>query len=291
MILNQPYPRAHSFNRQLVNAVLGAIIVTVFLRIFQPFGFGQAPVTNLNLFALGYGLVTFLTLIAFAFFERILPDWFVEERWTVGKNILLYVFLIFCIGSINLYYTSFMTGMPLSLKTFFNFQLYTLSITFIVVSALTMVKYFKMVNFYRAEGLKVQEEVESIKEEEEKNPIAENPIIVFKSENEKENLQIPLTSLLYIEAADNYCKFFYQINGKLTSSILRSSLKKIEEQVTYPELFRCHRTYIVQLKNVSRVSGNSQGYRLHFENINESVPVARRMNDEIHNRLRELKMK
>jgi len=248
----------------------------------QPFGFGQAPVSNLNLFAAGYGIITVLTVLGFALFEKIFPSWFIENKWTVGKNILLYLVIIFFIGSFNFFYTGLTTGMPLNLNTFFNFQVFTLSVTFIVVSAMTMVKYFKSLNFYRSEGEKVEKEVLGIKH----SPDPE--LLVFKSENEKESLQIPMDSLLYIEAADNYCKFVFKKENKLTNSMLRSSMKKIEDQITRPELFRCHRTYIVQLRNVKRVNGNSQGYRLHFEGSTESVPVSRRLNEEIHKRLEEL---
>jgi hypothetical protein len=279
MILNQPFPRNTSFSRSCINAVSSGVIVTLFLRVFQPFGFGQAPVSNLNLFAAGYGIITVLTVFAFAGFEKIFPSWFLENKWTVGKNILLYLLIIFFIGSFNFVYTVFTARMPLNMEAFFSFQIYTLFVTFIVVAAITMFKYFRLVNYYRSEGEKVEQEVLKIKQP------SGSAELIFKSENEKDTLQIPLKALLYIEATDNYCKFIFKKDNKLAISILRSSMKKIEDQIKHSELFRCHRTYIVQLKNVKRVSGNSQGYRLHFENFTESVPVSRKLNREIHERI------
>src|SRR5436190_15039172 len=96
-ILHQPYPKNNSLNRHLVNALISGGIVALFLRVFSPFGFSMAPV-NLNLFAIGYGVITFLVIAFFALLEYAFPKIYVEESWTVGKNILNYLVHIFFIG-------------------------------------------------------------------------------------------------------------------------------------------------------------------------------------------------
>src|SRR5882672_4076023 len=98
-ILRQPFPRETSFRRQAINAIGSGLVVAVFLRVFSPFGFADAPVDNLNLFALGYGIVTTCVVLLFGLFEFAFPDMFDEQRWTIGKNVLLYIILIFLIGS------------------------------------------------------------------------------------------------------------------------------------------------------------------------------------------------
>ena len=70
--------------------------------------------------------------------------------------------------------------------------------------------------------------------------------------------------------------------------MIRSSLKRLEEQLPYPEMYRCHRTYIVQLRNVENVSGNSQGYRLHLKHLPHSIPVSRNAGKEVHLRISQL---
>ncbi|HMT30713.1 MAG TPA: LytTR family transcriptional regulator DNA-binding domain-containing protein, partial [Bacteroidia bacterium] len=50
----------------------------------------------------------------------------------------------------------------------------------------------------------------------------------------------------------------------------------IEDMNTSAFIIRTHRAYLVNLRKVKKVEGNSQGYRLVFENVDETVPVARR---------------
>ncbi|MFQ5674627.1 MAG: LytTR family DNA-binding domain-containing protein [bacterium] len=58
--------------------------------------------------------------------------------------------------------------------------------------------------------------------------------------------------------------------------LLRTSLNRVEKLLRkHPAIFRCHRTAIVNLRNVKSASGNSQGYQLKLKHIDQAVPVAR----------------
>lgn len=54
-----------------------------------------------------------------------------------------------------------------------------------------------------------------------------------------------------------------------------------ENLAEFPEFYRCHRTYIVNLQKVKHISGNAQGYKLHLENIDTLIPVSRSLNEGI----------
>jgi hypothetical protein len=286
-ILKQPFPRNHSFRKKIFNALLSGLIVTLFLRIFSPFEIARTPVENLNWFIVGYGIITSIVVFIFALFEKLVPAIFEEERWTIGKNILLYLIIIFMIGCVNLIYTSVVAGLPISFETFLTFQLFTLSVTFIVVASTTMFRYFSSLDFYKKKAKIIEEEIQHLKPSTE-NQQLENQFVSIISENEKENFQLKLEDLYYIEAADNYSKIVFRKDKRIMNTLIRSSLKRLESQFTQKELLRCHRTYIVQLRNIERVSGNSQGYRLHFKDVPESVPVSRNSSQELHNRISQL---
>jgi DNA-binding LytR/AlgR family response regulator len=69
---------------------------------------------------------------------------------------------------------------------------------------------------------------------------------------------------------------FYLENGhQPRRTVLRNSLTNLEVILAGAGLIRCHRSYLVNLRRVERVSGNAQGYRLHFIGLESSVPVAR----------------
>lgn len=68
--------------------------------------------------------------------------------------------------------------------------------------------------------------------------------------------------------------------------MLRSSLSRLENQLEGQNIVRCHRSFIVNLDKVEKVTGNAQGYKLHLETPELVVPVARKYS-EIVEKLRE----
>jgi DNA-binding LytR/AlgR family response regulator len=111
---------------------------------------------------------------------------------------------------------------------------------------------------------------------------ADHEQLVLVAENGKDTLQLNPAGLLAIESSDNYCTVFYVKKGQLAKELLRSSLSRLENQLGEGAPFaRCHRSYVVNLDRVERVSGNAQGYKLHLLNGQLVVPVARKYNDTL----------
>ncbi|RYZ20584.1 MAG: LytTR family transcriptional regulator, partial [Sphingobacteriales bacterium] len=87
---------------------------------------------------------------------------------------------------------------------------------------------------------------------------------------------------LYIESSDNYSTVVYLKNNQPVKTLLRSSLSRLETQLSgNAVLVRCHRSFIVNLENVEKVTGNAQGYKLHLHEGNFQIPVARKYNDTL----------
>jgi DNA-binding LytR/AlgR family response regulator len=121
-------------------------------------------------------------------------------------------------------------------------------------------------------------------------PALEKPVsntqIIIEADNEKDNLAIPVNSFLAATSADNYVKVFYWKNDQLKTSMLRTTLKKLEENASFfPQLFRCHRTAIVNITAVESLTGSAQGYRLKLANLTEEMPVSRNLNQVIKEKL------
>ena len=76
-------------------------------------------------------------------------------------------------------------------------------------------------------------------------------------------LSLNLENLFYIESDDNYIKVWYTDNkGELKQYMLRCRLKTVEESFKNSGLVRCHRKYIVNIKKVSMLHKESEGYVL-----------------------------
>ena len=110
--------------------------------------------------------------------------------------------------------------------------------------------------------------------------------VELSGDNQSESIRLPLESIRYISAADNYIKVFYLHNNQITAKVMRGTLKKAQAMLEqYPRLFRCHRTYIVNTDAVYHVSGNAQGYKLHLRDTDSPVPVSRSLNNQLNARL------
>ena len=69
---------------------------------------------------------------------------------------------------------------------------------------------------------------------------------------------------------------------QLFKEIIRSSLTRLEGQIQIKSIVRCHRSFIVNLDKVIKVSGNAQGFKLHLEGTDFMVPVARKYSEIVH---------
>jgi DNA-binding LytR/AlgR family response regulator len=102
-------------------------------------------------------------------------------------------------------------------------------------------------------------------------------LLTLIAENEKDKVEIYINELLYIEASDNYSSVYFKKHGEVKKQLLRGSLKRMEDQLKSCELVvRCHKSFIVNVSKISKVSGNAQGYKLHIPEIDTEIPVSRK---------------
>ena len=102
-------------------------------------------------------------------------------------------------------------------------------------------------------------------------------IINLMDNNGNLKLSVKLDNLYYIKAEDNYINVFYQRNGLIASYMLRCKMKTIEDNcVDSSSLMRCHRSYIVNIKKVSVLHNEADGFIIDFEREGlDSIPVSK----------------
>lgn len=116
------------------------------------------------------------------------------------------------------------------------------------------------------------------------NEAASSAMLVLETGTNRP-ISIPHTSLLLVEAADNYCRIHFlettpnQDQPESLSSrseLVRIKMKDLAEQLTPDHhFFRCHRSYIVHAKMIREISGNSQNQKIHLHHLELQVPVSR----------------
>jgi DNA-binding LytR/AlgR family response regulator len=277
----QPYPLSDNPSRIWVTALATALFVSFFLFLFRPFGLQSLPPTEAPLLIGGYGMITFICVILNLFMAPLLlPQVFREERWTTGHEFIFLMWIVMTIGVGNAVYTAVAFGRSLTLLTILYFQLITLMVAVFPVSFILLLKQNRLLRKNQEHAKELSDRIRRYQKSDDED------IITLTGQNAGDLLSLPGKDILYINAADNYIDVGYLKEGAETRKLIRSSLKTARDQVrTHSSLYRCHRSWIVNLDKVIRVTGNAQGYRLILEGTSVNVPVSRALNSELDARL------
>lgn len=270
--LSQPYPReSHTLRYQLLMSAGAGLFVGVFLIIFQPFGSSNWSDPYKNYYLAGYGLVTLtVLLLASSIAPRVFRSWFQEENWTVGREISHTLLIIVLIAFGNLLYTQQYNAGTIDLPTILFWVGITLAVGIIPASVITLINHNRLLRKHLTTDFRINGQLSKV-------PSPQQLMLV--AENEKDSLTLVTDDLLFIESANNYSEVVFRQNDKREKQLLRSSLSRLEEQIQDSEVVRCHRSYIVNLRQVANISGNAQGYKLQLKNEATIIPVARRYGD------------
>jgi hypothetical protein len=267
-ILNQPYPFSSSLRAHVVQALLFGLFIALFLILFQPFGIQLLEHPLKKLMLIGYGLVTTLTMLvnhlAFIF---LFTSWYQRSTWTVGKNMLNALWMFFSIGTVNWVYSASLGFWGLSFRALLEFQLMTLLIGIFPVAVSTLMVYYSRLR-------KALKEAQQLNDRIHIQPV-EHPVapVFIPSQNKSEQFQLIPSDILFIRSVENYV----EVHTDTKKIVVRNTLKAMEEVFSsHPEFQRCHRSYLVNLKNVGSFTGNAQGLMLHFKVAGKDiVPVSR----------------
>jgi len=282
-IFRQPYPVQNETKVKIFTSLGMGLFVFAFLYIFRPFGLNNLPFEYALSFLLGYGIITTLCLI-FNFFllPKILINLFNEEKWTVGKEILFILWIIFMIGIANSIYSvinlSAFTLASLNYKTLFFFQFVTLAVASLPVVILVLIKNLRLTK----KNLQLALAISNNLNHKQRLSGKKEELVTIESENKKDNFTTNAINIIAISAADNYIEINYEENNVLKKKLIRSTLKIARDNLkSYTAFYRCHRTWIVNLDHIRNVSGNSQGYKLIMKHEELIIPVSRNLNKEL----------
>lgn len=283
-----PYP---TFYQRWKAVVIPSVIIFLILYILQPFGISQIKngvfwvVGGSTLIAAGAsGVFTYLLPALF-------PTYYKEQNWTLGKYVLNLLLMLLLIAVGVWAYQSWLMGMWLDKQLFF------VALFWVMVLAPFPTVFFLMWNrnLQLTRNLKEATEMnvhlsrrispKAGTADLEDKESSSDEILVFPG-GTKEMLELKAGDFLYAEAKGNYVKVGYRSDSdkekKVTWRLLRATMKQAEEAVSAcPFIIRCHRAFLVNIRMVVKVDGNSQGYKLNLEHCEEEIPVSRAYAKEV----------
>ncbi len=263
--------------------VVPALIIFLVLYLLQPFGIARIESGKLWV-TLGAACISAGVSSVFVWvLPRMFPRYYEERVWTLGKEVSGTLALLLCITVCVWLYVAWLCGVMPGVRLFFTVLLWVL-----ILGAFPTVLFAMWNrNIRLARNLREATELNlrlSKKQEAEEMPSA---TLVF-SGGTKDTLVMDARSFLYAESEGNYVRLHYLSlkDNRPVSRLLRLTMKQAEAAVaSAPFIVRCHRAFLVNLHQVSKVDGNSQGYRLRLEGCAEEVPVSRGYAKDIKARL------
>jgi len=281
--LDKPYPFDISPKQRMISAFVFSTFVVLFLFIFKPFQIGNFHEHTL-IVSLGYGLICLLIMLFLNLvFVKVVPRYFNENKWTTGRQIFWTLINVFIIGFGNFIFSISLKIIPLSVWGIIQFQFFTLTVGVfpVVISALLNQARLQTLYTKNSNEMNVQliQQTDQIISKNNDN----KEMVTIPSLYAQENLQLEAEDILFVRAADNYIEVYYSDDHGAQRILLRNTLKSVEGILVQGHFFRCHKSYLVNLNKVIRVSGNAQGYRLHIEKIDEPIPVSRIYNQFLKN--------
>ena len=91
-----------------------------------------------------------------------------------------------------------------------------------------------------------------------------------------ETVPLYIPNLLYVESVGNYVKIIQLREGQVVSDMLRATSKQVEEQLRqYNVIVRCHRAFLVNLRQVERIVSKAGTMQLLVKHSNDAIPVSR----------------
>ncbi len=289
--LLKPHPCNVEPKNMLGQSLAVSVFIFLFLFIFQPFEISSKPDEHVLNLSIMYSLITLVcSLIITLGIPFLFPSIFEDFRWNVLKEILFICLIVLVISCVNFYcsiyyYLEYQLElsahlMNSSFPPLLRAMLYTFSIAIIPCIMLVMFNQFRLLNRSVKGSQLINDSLHS------KTVVGNVTDVFLHGEGKNEQLQFKMEDFLFARASANYSEIFCMSNNEVTKSLLRSSMNSIEDQlVDFDVVERVHRGYLVNLNNVINVTGNAQGYRLHFKNAEEFVPVSRQKSKVVKSKL------
>ncbi|MFH7012713.1 LytR/AlgR family response regulator transcription factor [Flavobacterium sp. FlaQc-52] len=282
------YPSRYETANLFKSTIVVFSTLLLFLLLFTPFGVYE-PEHKMNYFficalhAFSPALLFYLYFSTLNYFRRkkqLLPN------WSLLREYLHMSFFLILAGI-----TSFLMR-DLIYNNAYNWSLRYLweEIRNCFVAGIFFYFFLRVVSFYfqTKQGSPFVLQFQPLKSEEGEKVVS-SPLFIT-TQVKQDDFSLNIDDLLFVKADGNYIELTKSASNKIETELKRISLSQFETQISaYPHFFRCHRTYLINMFKVEKVTGNSQGYLLSFIGTEEKIPVSRKQLDNFNNCYQQLR--
>ncbi|MDW3196544.1 MAG: LytTR family DNA-binding domain-containing protein [Cytophagales bacterium] len=270
--LNLQYPFEETFEEKRNTILILSASAGLVLILLQPFGFSITDQSFQFLAVIVIGAITMG--VNFIVLPTLFPTLFKDSHWSIVKALIFLSYNFLIIGFwYHLYQVVFVEEnifLMASPEQLVSGISKVVAIGLVASGFLVLIRY----NILTRRHLQIAQELNDWSRE-----IVEQPHKLGNSSAVRlalEGKEILLNSddLLWISAEGNYISL--KVRGQSKNLLYRATMKQMEAAlVEFPAFFRCHRSFVINLKAISSLKGNSQGLFVHIDKQPEKIPVAR----------------
>jgi DNA-binding LytR/AlgR family response regulator len=274
--LRQPFNLLDTRVARLKLVIFCGVFGCLFLIIFQPFnlnlGFSKvnAPISIIFAFFTIAGMVA-LSLTQFAF--RALFN----VNLTTRLSFLMWSFVEFFFIALAVH----MVDVIMLDLSFFDVNEFFLNLKH--TSLVVVLPYFLGILL-----LHVQEQLEVVQELTVKinKSARNNDNVTINDEKGKAAMNIAVRNIVYFKSEDNYILLYYKQDQELKKELIRTNLKKLEQEVDLPNLVRIHRSYMINSQNLIAAVKTPKGYKVKMDDdVAHHLPVSTTYQKEFEERV------
>lgn len=259
--LNRKYPLSQETS-WVKMAAIAAAIVFLLLFILRPFGLsayqGSVLWVSLVFSAVTFAITLFFGKLAFVPITRHVKVWRVWHQAAATLALLVIISFGNAITDMLLY------DRPLSWKMFLAYTIVTFTIGSIITAVIIGLSY--------QQYLKNKLELLIDKGQETRQGLT----ITFHDDSVRtSDLTIAVNDFLYAEVRKNNIIVFYNQDGATATHEMRMTLTALIAENDFPNIMQCHRSFVINVDNITSAKGNSNGYKLRLGNCPNIVPVSR----------------
>ena len=273
-------------NEIIKNPVKGAIIIGafsfMFLVVYKPLDTHPGRFLNYELTMAAYSLISAITVYFLIRIFKNSTPLLSEERWNIITEIISIAVLLTFTG-IMVFLTAFILE---DISDRWNFETFLDSLYKSYLVGLIPFLFFTLMKLHHLFETRISRPDSPIKEQE---SLFRGDLLKIDTVLKKEELSFYPADFVYAVSEGNYLHVYLEKSNNIRKEVVRCSISSFEEQCSdIPYILRVHRAFVVNLKKVAEARGNTLGYRLKIDLINEELPVSRRQVGEFKDRFKRL---
>lgn len=281
------YPERYQPQNLIKSSVVVLFIILSFLLLFKPFGVYDPELKMHYLFICFFHALS-PALILFAYFGIL--NYFRKAnnqfKWTLLKEYIHIGFVLVLTGLSSFLMRDLIYNNPNNWSWNYFYE----EIRNCFVAGIFFYFFLRLASFYFESKKGSPFVLQFIPLYVEPQQATSQSNLFISTQVKQDDFSLDIDQLLFAKADGNYIELTTSNGNQITTEVKRISLTQFETQIeAYPHFFRCHRTYLVNMFKVEKVSGNSQGYLLSFHETTMKVPVSRKQIDSFNDYYQQLR--